>query len=533
GGRFSWAYRAANALHVRTTPGVIARELLFSRGDCYESEELRESERLLRAFGFLADAEITEDRQADGTVHVRVETRDEWSTRVQPRLETDGRIQFRGIELVEDNLVGTGRHLSLFYDREDDQRIYGAGYSTPHFLRTRTDMALRVARTDVGEIVQQSITYPFVGEAGRFGFRQQIDRSDRYFEILIPNGNVPGRVWVPLRREHAEVGAAIRRGEERYRYSIFGAAIAAERVTYPAEPIFADSTGRPTVPTAVFRPPWDPMSSVRVVGLVGRRDVEYVRRRGLDTVDGVEDVQLGFEGEISLGAAVPGISVDEDFAFAARAGWAGEPAPEITWGITAGFEGRRMMGRLDGPAVRDVLAEANAWAYLRPWPERRHTVVGSIAAAGGWDTRVPFQLSLGARTGLRGYPRHLDPGGRRVVASLEHRAYLGWPAPSLFDLGSVAFLDVGKIWPGDVPFGIESPVRGAAGVGIRVGFPPGSRQTFRADVGLPIQSEVGSRGVVVSVGVRQVIGRRVRLPDSQLRRSANYGLSVSDFTSSY
>ena len=115
------------------------------------------------------------------------------------------------------------------------------------------------------------------------------------------------------------------------------------------------------------------------------------------------------------------------------------------------------------------------------------------------------------------------------MASIEHRRYLGWPLPDLFDLGAVAFLDAGKIWAGDAPFGMESPVRATVGVGIRAAFPAGSRQTFRADFGIPLRGIAGNRGFVVSVGIGQVIGRRVTAPDPQILRSARYALTSSRF----
>lgn len=535
GARFSWAYRLANRLHRRTRADVIERELLFAVGDCYEVAALRDSERLLRGFDFLANAEIYGIRQGEDSVQVVVDTQDEWSTKIDPSVAADDGIEFRGIELAEDNLLGTGQHVSVFYEKVEEQWVYGAAYSTPQLFGSRTNLSMRVDESEVGTSFHEAITYPFVGETGRLAVRQEVERRDRYFEILMPGYTEDLEpVWVPVRREHVEVGGAIRRGGERYRHTLVGAAIAAERIAYPGMAVFGDTVGRPVVPSDVFSIPWKPMSSVRLVGLVGRRDVEFVQRRSFETVDGTEDVQLGFDGEFSFGAAVPGISRDEDVSLAMRVGWAGEPVPELTYGGQIAVEGRHGVAGSGSTAdFQDILAELDGWAYFRPGAGARQTLVASFSGVSGWNATLPFQLTLGGITGMRGYPRHLDPGGRRMVASVEHRAYLGWPLPELMDLGSVVFADVGKIWPGDVPFGVESPVRATVGFGIRAGFPPGSRQTFRADIGLPIQREIGFRGIVVSLGVGQSIGRRVARPDRQLLRSARYGLTSSDFLFPY
>ena len=88
---------------------VIRRELLFRVGDCYVPALLEDSERILRSLSFIADADVFGVRQPDGTQHVVVETRDEWSVRLEPQWDSDeGSLALTGVELREDNLLGTG-----------------------------------------------------------------------------------------------------------------------------------------------------------------------------------------------------------------------------------------------------------------------------------------------------------------------------------------------------------------------------------------------------------------------------------------
>ncbi len=533
GGRFAWAYRLANGLHVRTRGEVIERELLFEAGDCYDLDILRDSERLLRAFAFLADANIYGIRQTDGTVQVRVDTQDEWSTRVEPRVASGDDVGLTGIRLVEDNLVGTGQHLGLFYDRENGEVVYGASYSTPHLFQTRWNLDARIARTEVGHSYYESASYPFVGELGRVAFRQAIDRQDRYFELLMPRSDDElSRIWVPVSREQFEIGGAFRWGRERYRHTLIGAALAGERIRYPSEATFAYGEKADSSRNAELRLPmvWQPVSSLRLMLLTGQRNVYYVRRHAFDTVNGTEDIQLGVEAEGSFGPTLPVISDDRDIAVGLGLLAAGELAGRVVVGGNFSFEGRRSYEKIEGlPEWHDILAELDLWAYARRSPESRHLWVIAASALGGWHSRVPFQLTLGGEAGLRGYPRHVHPGGRRMVASIEHRAYIGWPLPELLDLGTVTFFDIGRIWPGHAPFGDHSAVRASVGAGIRAAFPPGSRQTFRLDVGFPLERGGGLRNVTVTVGVGQAIGRSTVRRDPQLLRSARYGISGSDF----
>lgn len=515
--RFGWAYRVANRLHVRTREEVVERELLFGVGACYDAERIRDSERLLRELPFIADVDVFGIRQPDGTVHVVVDTQDEWSTRVSPRFGSGG---LTGLSLREQNLLGTGQQVSAFYRADEEEQVYGLSYETPQLLGTRWDAAAELGRTPVGYQVAQSLTYPFVGQVGRWGLREGIRRRDRYFEYHLPGSSGLVAAWYPERRQSFEAGVAHRWGTRGYRRTVLGAAIAGEWVSYHGSPRFADEALQPELSSEPPHIGRDSVSSVRALLLAGRRNVYFTRRRRLDSVNGTEDVRLGVEGEVGIGPSLPGISRDRDLVvdLALFAG-SGFGAAGIA-GLDLMLEARRSY---DTPAQTsewsDVFGRLHTWVYRKPSRDSRHTTVATVAAAGGWHDRVPFQLTLGAETGLRGYRDHLAPGGRRIVASIEHRTYLGWPLPDLFDLGAAAFVDIGKIWAGDAPYGVTTPVHGDVGLGLRAALPPGSRRTARLDLAMPLTAGVGPGDLRISIGMRQLVGRSASDLDSQMRRS--------------
>lgn len=529
--RFSWAYRLANRLHPATREGVVRRELLFAEGECYDVERLRASERLLRSLEFIAGVDIFGVRQADSTIHVIVDTQDEWSLRADVDVGGDGESGITGFRIGEENLLGTGTQLSAFWVDRREVRVHGGSFYTPQLLGTRWDAQLDVGRTRTGHLVNQAIYYPFVGEVGKWAMRQAIQRNDRYFEYLMPQGGELVRVWFPERRSSFDVGAAFRFGAEGDNRTVLGAALAGEWVSYPAgiPPRYADSD--PEIPAPAPPEVWrDSVSSVRAMFMVGQRSVYYQRHRGLDTVNGTEDLRFGVETELAVGPSVPGLASGRDFAFDVAFA-AAAPLPDL--GVAGGqvlLEARRDYRAPPTMSEwRDVFGQLNLWAYLRESASARHVLVAAVSAAGGWHDAVPFQLTLGERTGLRGYPDHIYAGGRRLVATLEQRSYLGWPLPELFDLGAVAFADVGRIWAGDAPFGMDSPWRANVGLGIRAAFPPGSRRTLRVDVGVPVGREFAFRNAVLSVGTGQVVGLRRMSRDSQLRRSTRQGVSSALF----
>jgi hypothetical protein len=537
--RFNWAYRSANRMHVRTRETVIRRELLFREGDCYVPALLQDSERILRSLSFIADADVFAIRQPDATYHVVVETRDEWSMRVEPQWDNDdGGMALTGVELREDNLLGRGQRVSAYFKESQGERVYGADVGTRQLFGTTLDAELGVARTPVGVSVVQRLSYPFRGENGRWAFRQQIEHLERNFEFFVPREDGPGvrRRFFAEERRSFDVGTVMRLGR-RGNLTMFGLALAGEWTEYPRDYLSTDgggdqpmrqqvSPGEPTVPVVTGL---DTVRSVRAVFLAGQRNVYFQRRRALDAVRGAEDVRLGVEAEFAVGRSLAAFSDDDDLMVDVGFSLAGAPFRGIVAGVRATASGRRDYGAEAGSFEwRSVFGQADGWAYWRPSEESRHTFVAAGSIVGGWRTTVPFQLTLGNRAGLRGFPTHAYPGERRMVGTLEHRAYLGWPYARLFDLGTAVFVDVGKMWAGGDTFGVNSPVAASVGAGLRLAFPPGSRRTYRLDVAVPVTAGYRVSDVVFTFGVGQAVGRD-RGDDSQLRRSNRRALSASVF----
>lgn len=529
--RFNWAYRLANRLHVRTRESVIRRELLFRVGDCFDPALLEDSERILRSLPFIAEADVYGVQQADSSYHVVVETRDEWSFRLEPEFESGDGAAVTGLSIREDNLFGTGQRVSAFYREDYGRRVYGAAYGTQQLLGTRLDAEIALERTAVGTGFAQRVAYPFRGEAGRWAVRQQFSHEDRYFEYFREDG--AGRLRPYLfqqRRRGFDLGTVFRIGR-RGNLTLFGVGLAGEWITYPdggaLVPRDRDAPPIPEGDSLTVR--LDSVSNVRLVFLAGQRNVRFDRRRALDAVRGTEDVVLGAEVELGVGRSLTQLSDDDDVQLDLGIFAAGDVGPVLTGSRLVLRAQRDLSAPLGTSEWRNLFGQVDAWGYWRPSPDSRQTWVAAFTGVGGWNVDIPYQVTLGSRAGLRGLARHRYTGERRAVATLEQRTYWGWPARDLFDLGSAVFVDVGRSWAGEGPFGDDSPWEVTAGVGLRGAFPPNSRRTYRVDVATPLTgSAFGS--VRVSLGVGQAVGRGAVRDDRQLRRSAQRGLSASVFS---
>ncbi len=532
--RFRWAYSLANKLHVRTGKEFIGRELLFGRGQCYDPVLLEESGRLLRAYDFIAHADVYGIRQEDGSWHVIVDTEDEWTTQVEIQYDISGELEFEKLAVREKNILGTGQMLEFFYEAMEPTRAYGLRYNTPQLFRTRWDLTVAAGKTRAGNLIHQEIRYPFLGEMGTWAMREWFHYRDRLFDYVLPRGpDCPAdgpscRILVPLRRQGFHV-AGIRRFGERGNLTMLGGGVSVQRLSYPHDPATAITRvmgsaydERELVSPALREPVLEltrPLENVRGVFLLGKRNITWQQRSGLDSFDGDEDVRLGAEIDLAVARALPGFRTDNDMYLASDFYVAAGP-PELFVASRVRFDSRRDYHTEPGePEMRDLLTEGEVLLYLEPDAVRNHTLLFRAAAAGGWNSEIPFQLTLGGRQALRGWADEAFPGGRRLVFNVEDRWHQEWLLPDVADIGTSLFLDVGRMWPGDAPFGIDSGWRGTLGTGLRINFPAGGTNTYRIDVAVPIGPDSRLGDFQLLIGVGEYLGVSAPFLDPRIGRS--------------
>lgn len=528
--RFRWAYDLANRLHIRTRSEVIARELLFQVGDCFDPLLIEESARLLRSHRFLGNVDIYGVQQPDRDYHVIVDTEDEWSTQVEAKLDLTGGMKLEGLDLRERNLMGTGRELGVFYHSLDATREYGLAARAPQFLGRRWVADLAVGRTRAGSMLEQGLAHPFVGEIGHWSARQLIHYRDRHFDyVLAPSGDgVERRVLVPLTERGVHV-LGFRRFGEPGNHTVVGAGFSALELRYDGAPdrgITMVEAGRyddrfPAPPE--LREPAEErieeLRNVRAVVLLGKRNISWQQRRGLDSFRGRQDVRVGAEIELAVGRSLPGLHADNDLAATLDLYFAAGPSSAFLVGRV------RTDARRDYDAdarlieLRDIFSEGEVLVYLEPGRPGNRTILLRAAGAGGWHVRSPHQLTLGGERSLRGWPEDRLPGGRRLVFTAEDRWHAGWPFPDLADVGTSLFVDMGRIWPGNAPYGADSGWRASVGGGLRINFPAGGTNTLRIDAAFPLSSDGGLGRMQLLIGVGEYLGITTPFSDPQFGRS--------------
>ncbi|HJR67991.1 MAG TPA: hypothetical protein VJ802_16295 [Gemmatimonadaceae bacterium] len=469
--------RFATDLHTTTQPSVVRRFLIVKEGrPCIELERA-ESERILRAQPFLADASIAVIPDTAGTVALLVETRDELTPVLG--VSTSG-ARITALKLGEGNLLGSGTYIAGQWRDGTSRDTYAIQGVDHQFLGRHYVLAAAYARRDHDMADWTAdLSHPFFTDQQRFAWRASTGGIRELFEFRRADAE---RVPFAFERKFIDLGAVVRVGLPG-RLSLFGVSFSQEEDT-PFLP-----------PTAIPGFDYDSLlarhagrRNARVNALWGLRNVRFLRVERFEGLTATEDIRLGFQLGTLIGRSLSILNTtDDDYLLAADLYGAVGGESGIVMLIARG-EGRQNydINRWDG-----VLGSARIAGIRRI--STRHTVTASLDWSGGWRQRIPFQLNLGsAPGGVRGYRRSEEAGARRAVARVEDRWYVGQLLRQA-DVGVALFADAGRVWKGDAPYGVDTPVRYSLGVSLLAAIPPRSKRTWRVDIAVPMQGDPNSR----------------------------------------
>jgi hypothetical protein len=520
----SKVYAAANWLHVETREKVIRRELLFEEGDCVDRLRLRETERLLRSYPFIEVARVEARRRPDGDADVTVFTQDAWSLVVEPRFEFSEGFVLPGIVVAERNLGGRGMDLELQYMNREGHPDFGVAYRAPQVLASRWDFSVLGIRSEPGWSASVSVNYPFLGLVGGWAGFQDAAYGERWFRYALEDGDDLPDLVLPMVERELQVGTAWRlRAASRGRSAnlgSYGFTVSYQQVDYGSS-FFEDAAGDSLGPEvdSLAAVPVGSEESLRLNLLVGYRGLEYMQRAGLQTLRAVEDLGIGASADLMLGLSVGGLAATSGQVLGALDLYGGSRVIGEWFSLVrANLEAQRTY---DERAWGDVLARVQWTNY---WRHSGRSVIELTARyAAGWEMTGPFQLTLGGPWGLAGYAPDRFPGGERVSVFVEHRH---WAASlgKLVDLGTVLRVDAGQMWSNGALFGTDSGMRASVGAGILLALPAGSRQTYRLQVGAPIDSHVTWGDLVLSLRIERALALEADPLDLQFERSRDFAL---------
>lgn len=473
----------------RTDSTAVKPFVLLEPGEECSEFLLEESERLLRAQAYLADAAIVAVPDADGGVRLVVATSDDVP------LVAGGSIRKgapRRILLGTTNLLGRGMMVAAEWENGYEYRQgFGAHFEHYHAFGGPQRIALSAVRGPLHETIDASISLPYFTDAQRNGWYLGGERRKDYLQFPEP-GSFP--VSQHLSQE-VYGAAAITRVGSRSRRLLAGLSVVHENVEPLDGGVMVTDSGFVDAPDELPPGIFERTRSTRTGVVVGGRWLDYESLYILDTLSGRQDLPSGmlvmatagyeFVTEEGAAAGSPSRSVRQPF-FMADA-YTGAVWDLGYLSLNAGVEGRRDP---DG-GWRDFVAGLHAGWYRR-LNERRTRAV-SVEFSGTWNSSRPYRLLMSNwRDGVRGYRGSQVAGGRLAVLRLEER----WGAGGYGDMigvGGALFTDIGKMWADDVPRGYTTRLRMGVGAGLLVAVPRNSQAFYRVDVAIPVMRDRDAR----------------------------------------
>ncbi|HEX9084335.1 MAG TPA: hypothetical protein VF836_06335 [Gemmatimonadaceae bacterium] len=466
--------------HVTTKEAVIRRYLAVQLGDRCTEVRRAESERILRAQPFIADATVLAYDDGQGGVALTVTTVDEVSLIVGAGI--GGGSGVHSLLLGEDNLLGGALHAESQWKKGIHRDIYAAKVVDYQFLGRPYQLRLEGGRRELGSDWATELAHPFLTDLQRVSWRTTAGNTNGYFYFRRPDA-LPAAIR--LERSYSDIGGVVRIGPPLGRLALVGGSISFEDESPATSPIIVTDTALVADTSQALINRYTKHQTARLNALWGIRNIDFVRVSGFDALEGTQDLRTGVQLATLLGKGARFLRGNERDWFGSSELYLGMASPISFAALDVASEGRRAEdGNWDG-----ILAQGRGALYLKPI--NRHTVITDLEWSAGWKQRIPFQLTFADRDGgLRGF-RSADVGGaRRVVSHFEDRYLIG-RRKQIATFAVAGFVEGGKIWAGDSPFGVNTPFYASAGVSLLAASPPQSRRTFRADLAFPVR---GPRG---------------------------------------
>lgn len=488
--------------HATTRPRVVEAFLSLAPGKPCTEFRRAESERVLRAQPFLSDAMVRVEHDTGGMVTVSVSTTDEIPVLVSGR--------FRGIapesfSLGNENVGGTALRLVGRVERgRAYQTAVGIGVEQDALFGRPYRLILDADRYQVGQRVNAEIEHPFFTDLQRLSWHVGGFTSRDYFRFERPARDP---LALSMTNRSGEASALLRLfGTETV--ALLGAAVSGRRFNPAATGIVVSDSGFvPDTGTALINR-YDMFKVGRVGILGGVRRVTFRIVNGFDALVGSQDVMNGAMLGIYAAKGLP--QFGESDMLLSSALYLGTSTQNALLATVALAEIRRDNEREEWNSGVGSARTAFYWGNA---PGMVFVLDNELSV--GWHSRLPLQLTFRDPTGgLTGYRASGLAGATRSIT----RAELRWSAASMMrkaDVGFATFSEVGQLWKGDVPYGVNA-TRTSVGMSLLAAYPSRSKRLYRVDVAYPL-SPSGASGA-----------RRIEVRFSSADRTQGFWIEPGD-----
>jgi hypothetical protein len=438
-------FRLMNAVRFTTRRSVVRRELLFRKGEPFDSAAVAETERNLRGRGIFRVVAIDTARIGDRFA-VFVHTGDAWSTQLVLNARAIGGSFAWATGLVETNFLGTGNSVSAIYQDDPDRNSVTLGASFPRFFASRVQATGVFADLSDGTAGGWQVGLPFRALSDRSSIQLAGEAADR-------------RVLQYRVRTAADVDTT--RFQRRAFTHRFTGAFAPVRGTggylrvggsaqLRREEYVRQEDTSLVIPDTI---------KVAVGAFVEYRKARFKVVNHFNGFTHDEDLDLSTVVRVSTWIAPSAFGFDRDGVGPAVGVRTGISLPAGFATIGASANGLYSGAGLDSGQVRVTLTLGMQFI------PRQTTFIHF--EAGAQENPTPGgEFDLGFGIGPRSFGPHAFVGTRTVWGTFEHRMFIWDQLLGNLGLGFATYLDYGGAWYPDQP----ARVGGSVGFGIRTGF---------------------------------------------------------------
>jgi hypothetical protein len=472
--------RAIGLHHATTDTAVVRRFLAVDTGAVCTDFRLRESARLLREEPFLADATVRSVPDGTDGVRVDVQTVDEIPALGSVSL-SHGRLSY--LEIGNENMFGDAWLLAV-HGSDDLLTGRSAGFRTRDYQFLNRPYQLDVQ----GDFGQRSSGWLLAASHGYLTDLQRIawevglgNQRDEFITLHRADGT--DDLALAFRRLAADIGGVLKLGNIRTPILV-GGGLSHFRMDPTGS--FIVNRGGVTADTALATR-YPAQRHTRLTGIGAWRNLNFITARGFDALTATQDLPTGFQLFGQLGRGVRAFQGASDL-FTLADVLAGVGSGVTYAGLHMITEARHQIGATNWDGI---ISSGRLGLYWKP--SDPNLVRAWTEFAGGWRVLSPFQLPLATEDQrLIGY-KGTAVGARRLGGGVEARHVVSG-ITSKADIGVGAFMNADRLWAGDAPFGMNTPLLPAAGVTLYGAFPHGSQRLLRIDVGAPLRTGIVRSG---------------------------------------
>ena len=480
----NFIFKTANKLHVRTKKFVIARELLLKKGDAFESELADEITRNLRNRYVIYDAWIEIEQLESGNLLMRLVTIDEWSFSGGLGISREGNEYSYKIGFLEKNSFGLNQSLSFDYViQEKDDNYIESSFRDIRFAGYPVKLTMNYSNNPESSTEAASLSHPFYNLDQAFSFGIVAASGENRNEVFRDNRLI-GRSNTA---DDFLLGFMNYRFGPRKKKVITGLNYSYTFERTNEREYFSNLSDDIVLVTASF--PRDSLYHQVDISLRGSL-LDFKTFTKIDGFGYTEDFTLGHTAAISYSRAFNPRLNDHvydrvllNYAFGINV------ANELfyfSYSRVTKFKGTRDFQRLS-------LVSAN---YYHRGPEFL-TIAFNADYISDWRPEATEHLTLGGKSGVRGYPSEFKTGDRLAVLNLEGRFH---PDIRIFTtiMDFLIFMDAGRTWKPNELLTVKD-FYFSVGVGLRFAFDRSSRSRFfRADLAYSEESKLQ-----ISIGTGQ------------------------------